>query len=716
MFVPQRYDSGSDYEKYSADLLIKYIHDGSLFVDIGAKYGYYSLLVGSYYPHCQVISIDPHPENCEILKKKIVLNGLKNIKPYHLVVSNKAVPKGIYIDETREKHDFGNHPSATDTDQIEVENLPLCDFFKDADTKEVFIRIDVAGHEVDILEGMRDFLGDNENVRLLIKFVPKHLLVGGYTPEGFLQKISQLGFDLYIIDEGERMIYKLHSHDFSKLVDYLPRGDIANQVNLLCINREKSLNVVFFASSALLWGAQRSLMQLVDELTRDYGVLCSVVLPSLNDILKQHYEEAGTSALIIKYGKWMPSKIPPAEQIYALSRANWMGLSCDIKNTLNKINPDIIVSNSLVIPWGAIAASFLGKPHVWFIRELNFSDEGGFKSLLPLNVVLDLVRRFSDVIVTNSNCVKNALFNNISDEKAKTVYPRVAIPSDALEDNGTNYFTRRTATKLIAVGRDEEAKGWKDAILATKDLIARGKDVALILVGHSFSDYGRQLEAIVEREGLDAYVKFLGFQENPYAIMSEADIILVCTRIEAFGRVAVEGMMLKKPVIGAGSGGTAELIEDGVNGLLYEPGNHIQLATKIEYLIEHGEKARELAENGWRFAEETFTKERYGGAAYKILADLKKAATSTNSHPDFTMSGTDLFEALFAVAGTGNPKATNLIMELTDSLRAKEAELKRLRRRRYYELVQAGISIIRNEGWRTFWVEFRRWCKCQVGL
>lgn len=61
-----------------------------------------------------------------------------------------------------------------------------------------------------------------------------------------------------------------------------------------------------------------------------------------------------------------------------------------------------------------------------------------------------------------------------------------------------------------------------------------------------------------------------------------ADVVLICSHWEPFGRVTVEAMLAGKPVI-AISGATVELIHDGVTGLLYDPGNYSVLANKMRY-------------------------------------------------------------------------------------------------------------------------------------
>ncbi|GFP22375.1 hypothetical protein HKBW3S06_01603, partial [Candidatus Hakubella thermalkaliphila] len=89
----------------------------------------------------------------------------------------------------------------------------------------------------------------------------------------------------------------------------------------------------------------------------------------------------------------------------------------------------------------------------------------------------------------------------------------------------------------------------------------------------------------------------------------------------AFGRVTVEGMLLKKPVIGARGGATPELIQEDFTGLLYTPGDHKELDKKIRYLIDNPEIARRISENAYRWAKERSTIARYTEQVLDVLRE-----------------------------------------------------------------------------------------------
>jgi glycosyltransferase involved in cell wall biosynthesis len=103
----------------------------------------------------------------------------------------------------------------------------------------------------------------------------------------------------------------------------------------------------------------------------------------------------------------------------------------------------------------------------------------------------------------------------------------------------------------------------------------------------------------------------MSFTTDPFAVIQAADVVLVCSYREAFGRTTIEAMKLGKPVIGSASGATAELIQHGSTGLLYRPGGIEDLAAAIERLHDDrsllgtfGDRARDWAHR--RFNLETY--------------------------------------------------------------------------------------------------------------
>jgi glycosyltransferase involved in cell wall biosynthesis len=392
-------------------------------------------------------------------------------------------------------------------------------------------------------------------------------------------------------------------------------------MNTLYGKKQNPLSVCFFAHSAQLAGAERSLLELVTELIQDHGVMCSVILPNEGP-LRGKLDDVGALTLIADYSWWCDTNLPADDEIAQRISRSFITTLGQLRQSIEKINPDVILTNTLVIPWGSVVASILNKPHVWFICEFGRLDHD-LKFFLPFKRVLELVKESSNIIFTNSKAVQNELFGKKPEKNIFTVRRYIDISADLLSENKKDYFERKTATKLIIAGTICATKGQENAILAVNELIRQGKDVELIVVGYADQQYLKKLKNLVENEKLKDHVKFFDFKENIYPMLNHADIILVCSRNEAFGRTILEAMLLRKPVIATNSGGAPELIKGGFNGLLYEVGDYHQLAEKIKYLIEHNHRIEELGEHGYEFAKKEFTKEKYGGRIHEILMRIK---------------------------------------------------------------------------------------------
>lgn len=68
--------------------------------------------------------------------------------------------------------------------------------------------------------------------------------------------------------------------------------------------------------------------------------------------------------------------------------------------------------------------------------------------------------------------------------------------------------------------------------------------------------------------------------------MNACDLFVLPSLRESFGIVQIEAMACGKPVVATRNGGSEELIKNGVNGLLVEPGNAYDMAEKIKISLE----------------------------------------------------------------------------------------------------------------------------------
>ncbi len=191
--------------------------------------------------------------------------------------------------------------------------------------------------------------------------------------------------------------------------------------------------------------------------------------------------------------------------------------------------------------------------------------------------------------------------------------------------------------RLLFAGRMSEDKGPQVAIAALGHLVndAGITAVSLTLVGDGPQRQMSRLKELVEELRLQPYVTFLGWQprDRMPAIMREHDVLLFCTSgVEAFARVVLEAMASGQVVIGTLTGGTGEVLVEGVTGLTYQAGDSSELARQIMRLVHEPALWESLSRTGQRVACERYSMDRM---VDEIEAFLQEALDAGHdSHPN----------------------------------------------------------------------------------
>jgi glycosyltransferase involved in cell wall biosynthesis len=146
--------------------------------------------------------------------------------------------------------------------------------------------------------------------------------------------------------------------------------------------------------------------------------------------------------------------------------------------------------------------------------------------------------------------------------------------------------------------------------LSQAQIALRKLNLQLDLIGDGEFGYLNELKSLAA--SLNVHVNFLGQipRENIPAVLSGIDLLVLPSFLDTFPRVLLEGMVAKVPVIASATGGALEIIQDGVNGLLFPVGNSELLAQKIILMVKDIHLRRHLAEAGHHIVLEQFTLEK----------------------------------------------------------------------------------------------------------
>ncbi|WP_299565979.1 glycosyltransferase family 4 protein [uncultured Mycolicibacterium sp.] len=301
------------------------------------------------------------------------------------------------------------------------------------------------------------------------------------------------------------------------------------------------------------------------------------VVPQDGEVARRCTEDGFTTEIAWTpwwaFGKWWRiDRIDPHVVLWLPYTVSLLiGVAAAVRQ-LRRLRPTAVVTNTMTIPSHAVAARLLGIPHYWMVREFG-PDDHRLWFLFGYRTTVRLIGRLSTAVICNSQAVQRRIHELSPATPTHVVYPVVENPVGAPP-------RRRPGERMRAllVGYFSPAKGQELAVEAVAAARAAGVDIELTLVGAGRPE---PLHRLARRLGVSDLVRVHGPTSDLGPYWAAAHVGLMCSRSEAFGRVTVEAMRAGLPVCGTDSGGTPELIEPGVAGLLSPPGDARALAANL---------------------------------------------------------------------------------------------------------------------------------------
>lgn len=250
--------------------------------------------------------------------------------------------------------------------------------------------------------------------------------------------------------------------------------------------------------------------------------------------------------------------------------------------------PDLVFSTlghlNLLI---ALLRPFLPRKIKFIARESNIISEK-LKNM-QLSWLFQLLYRYSynrfDRIICQSRDMQNDLIANFNVKQEKTLLIYNPVDCDKIREESTKdslNITHKKAKKILAVGRLHYQKGF-DLLLQSLAMVK--ENIHLTILGEG-GEKGNLINLCSELD-LKGSVTFAGFQKNPYAYMASSDLFVLSSRFEGFPNAVLEAMTTGTPVVAFECpGGLTEIIKSGLNGLLVQNGDILDLSKKIELALQ----------------------------------------------------------------------------------------------------------------------------------
>ena len=288
---------------------------------------------------------------------------------------------------------------------------------------------------------------------------------------------------------------------------------------------------------------------------------------------------------------------------------------------------DVIYANTpkaLVV--GALASVFSRRPLVYHLHDILSLEHF---SATNRRIAVTLANRFTQRVIANSEATRAAFIaSGGNSERVAVVYNGFEPEAYQVQPSDQQFARHSFALNAtFVVGHFSRLSPWKGQHVLLAALAQCSTDVGAVFVGDAlFGEhaYVEQLHQQVRQLGLESRVRFLGFQSAIAPLMTACDLIVhSSTAPEPFGRVIVEAMLCRKPVIAAKAGGAIELIDHERTGWLCPSANSDNLAEQIRICHQQPQLAATVAQAGYQEARQRFPM----ATIQQQLSELLTAAT-----------------------------------------------------------------------------------------
>jgi glycosyltransferase involved in cell wall biosynthesis len=366
------------------------------------------------------------------------------------------------------------------------------------------------------------------------------------------------------------------------------------------------VNILLTHPSAELYGSDRMALLALRALVKK-GHTVTAVVPDDGPLISK-MRESRASVIIADTPVLRKSDLRPLGVLSLL----WKSLASQfrIARIIRLVNPDVVYVNTIVQPWWIAGSKFQRRRVVVHVREA----EGQLSRVLQTMINAPLM--LADVILCNSKSTRREIISvlPVSRKPVLVVYNgkdwseyQCRRPVRIADDTGTPH-------RLTVIGRLSPRKGQDIAVQALSEIVSKGTDATLTLVGGIFPGYEwyeEDLKRTVADLGLADRVRLVGFQDDISTALDQTDVAIVPSRIEPFGTVAAECMAAGRLTIVADVQGLVEIVANGQNGLTFRADDHRALARCCIWALTHPEESSRLALQGQRDVNEKFSLSRY---------------------------------------------------------------------------------------------------------
>lgn len=363
-----------------------------------------------------------------------------------------------------------------------------------------------------------------------------------------------------------------------------------------------AMKVLFLDQSGKPGGAELCLLDIAKQY-RDRGLVVLFADGAFRELLENHQ---------------IPVQVIPTDLAVKKDSTLQQGLASlwHLLPLINQVahlsrNYDLIYANTqkaLVV--GAIASLISRRPLVYHLHDIISADHF---SVFNRRLIVMFANLRAALIIANSHASRTAFGQAGGQvERVKVVYNGFHLPTYEATREGDRLALRHSLQldDRFVVGSFSRLSPWKGQHILLEALSTCPESIVALFVGDALfgeHDYVEQLHQQVRQLGLEQRVHFLGFRADIPQLMTACDLVAhTAIAPEPFGRVIVEAMLCRTPVIATEAGGAMELIQHQVTGWLSSPADANQLAMFITQCWRSPDQVKPITRQAHNYARNQF--------------------------------------------------------------------------------------------------------------
>lgn len=380
------------------------------------------------------------------------------------------------------------------------------------------------------------------------------------------------------------------------------------------------MNVLFVHQAAELYGSDRVLLALV-ECFKTRGDLVPIVVVPFEGPLTLELRRLGVEVHVRALAKVQRSAFSP---IGLLQFAKLVARSVkELDSVVGDRRIDAVHSNTIAVVSGAVWSRVRRVRHVWHVHEIILRPRMVAKALAWLTYLL------SDKVACISGMVRDNLIAQCPRVAGRcAVIPNgIMPPQREIARDRALWRAQMGLDNHLVVGLVGRINAWKGQGLLVRAMrLLLDADplthVRFVIVGSAppgQEEMLHKLNAQIASLGVGSHVQVLEFMPDVWPVWCGMDVAVVpSTDPEPFGMVALEAMCAERPVIAARHGGLADIIVDGVTGLLVPPSDHEALAAAIARLASDAQTRTRMGAAGRQRVHDAYSLQAQGEAFRRL--------------------------------------------------------------------------------------------------